>query len=183
MSRQKFNGISNRGRRLLALQEGDDVDFKSSIEGLHADDLVAFANSERGGALLIGVAERKDGQGLQTAEIVGAEIGDEPKLSILNKASSCYPPIDVEIFFENVGAAPFIRVEIPSSPLKPHCTASGVYKVREDGRNRALHPRAMLALFMELESERFLSQFTKATESLKREIESLKEELRRSRST
>jgi len=159
MPRQQFKGISNRGRYLLAIPEGREVDFKEALDGLHAEDLVAFANSESGGAVLIGVREGVNEDGTQTAEVVGSVIGDEAKLSILNKAASCHPPIELEIFFENIGEEPFIRLEIGSSRNKPHCTASGTYKIREDGRNMGLHPRALLGLFVERESERFLKRF------------------------
>ena len=111
---QQLNSISERAHELLAGPEGHTAEFKESLSGLSADDLVAFANTETGGAILIGVREGRDGSGLQTAEIVGERVGDREKLSILNKASSCSPPIACDVIFENLAVKPFIRIEIPA---------------------------------------------------------------------
>ena len=178
MSAQSYKGISNRGRSLLAQQENDQVDFKESLAGLSADDLVAFANTETGGALLIGVRETEDENGLQGTEIKGCEVGDSVKMTVLNKAGSCLPPLEgVQVIFENVAETPFLRIEIPSSPALPHCTGGGIYKIREDGRNRAIHPRTLLSLFVEREGERFLGRFREVTRDLEAEIRSLREDL------
>lgn len=177
-----IKGISNRGRYLLAQQENDVLDFKESIAGLTSDDLVAFANTRDGGAILLGVREGKGEDGMQAAEIRGCEIGDEPKMTILNKAASCMPPLEgVEVFFENTGERPFIRIEIPSGEHRPHCTASGTYKIREDGRNRAIHPRTLLGIFVEQEGDRFFGRFHQATDALREEISGLREEISNAR--
>ncbi len=177
MTRQTFKGISNRGRFLLAQQENATVDFKEHIDGVHAEDFVAFANTERGGAILVGVRESVDGSGLQTTEIVGSLVGDTQKLTLINKAASCLPAVEIEVYFENLDDAPFIRVEIPPSSHRPHCTASGTYKIREDGRNKALNPREMLAIFIEKEETRFLSRFTNATQHLQMAIKDLRQDI------
>ena len=177
MARQTFKGISNRGRFLLAQQENATVDFKEHIDGVHAEDFVAFANTERGGAILVGVRESVDGSGLQTTEIVGSLVGDTQKLTLINKAASCLPAVEIEVYFENLDDAPFIRVEIPPSSHRPHCTASGTYKIREDGRNKALNPREMLAIFIEKEETRFLSRFTNATQHLQMAIKDLRQDI------
>jgi hypothetical protein len=62
---REFTGISDNANRLLRHAEGFDVDFKRSLSGLESEDLVSFANSERGGTVLIGVDETKDGRGRQ----------------------------------------------------------------------------------------------------------------------
>jgi len=179
LNRQTFKGISNQGRRLLAQQEGSQLDFKAHPDGLHSEDLVAFANSEAGGTILIGVSETVTEDGLQGTEVTGCEIGDNAKLAILNRASACLPPVHVEIFFENTSETPFIRIEIPTSTRRPHCTASGTYKIRVDGRNLAMGPSEMLGIFMDRESEKFFKRFTAATEDLKATVEELRESLRK----
>jgi len=178
MSRNQFKGISNRGRYLLGIQENNEVDFKESPAGLSSDDLVAFANSDGGGAILLGVREGKDHHsGLQISEIVGCDVGDGNKMSILNRASSCMPRVDVEVFVENLDERPFLRIEIAEGKNRPHCTASGTYKIRDDGQNTAIHPRALLAMFVEKEGERFFDRFHRATSELQSEIKELKETL------
>jgi len=177
MSQNQFKGISNRGRYLLGIQENNEVDFKESLAGLSSDDLVAFANSEGGGAILIGVREAKDDKGMQTSIIVGCSVGDEAKMSILNRASSCVPRIPVDVFVENLGDRPFLRIEIPEGPSRPHCSSSGTYKTRDDGQNVGIHPRALLAMFVEKEGDRFFNRFHDATANLQAEIQALREEL------
>ena len=178
MNRQTFKGISNRGRRLLAQQEGETLDFKAHPDGLHAEDLVAFANSEQGGAILIGISETVTEDGLQGTEVTGCEIGDDAKLAILNRASACIPAVPVEIYFENTGETPFIRIEIPGSHRRPHCTASGTYKIRVDGRNQALTPGELLAIFMDREGEKFFHRFATVTEDLKTAVDDLRQSLK-----
>jgi ATP-dependent DNA helicase RecG len=114
---------------------------------------------------------------LQQTVIVGSEIGDSVKLNLINKAASCSPPIEIEVNFENLNDKAFIRVEIPASDHRPHCTASGTYKIREDGRNQALNPRELLAMFIESESDHFLSRFSHATADLRESIDALRKEI------
>ena len=183
MPPENYKGISNRGRFLLAQQENHLVDFKEHIDGVDAGDFIAFANSDRGGAILVGVREGLDANGLQRAEICGCEVGDIQKLMLVNKAASCLPSVDISIHFENLDNEPFIRVEIPSSSHRPHCTASGTYKIREDGRNKALNPRELLSIFIESESERFLNRFNHVTADLRKSLDALREEIAKKRKT
>lgn len=177
--KSEFKGISKRAKTLLRMEEGYDVEFKKSTGGLDNSDIVAFANSETGGAILIGVKETKTGTGQQKGEVKGCPIGDEEKLKILNKAESCVPPVAVEIFLENSKAKPFYRVEIPSGEEKPYCTPSGIYKIRGDGRTLALLPGRLLTMFMERESEEFVERFREATRGLEESLASTKRKLKR----
>lgn len=174
MSQDSYKGISNRGRFLLNQQENATVDFKEHLDGLHPDDLVAFANTDRGGSILIGIREITLPDGRQGTDITGTEIGDSQKLTIINKAASCLPPVEVQLVYENIAARPFIRIEISPSQHRPHCTASGTYKIRENGRNKALNPRELLAIFMESEGDRFFDRFTRATAELHNAIHELR---------
>jgi ATP-dependent DNA helicase RecG len=168
MSKQRFEykGISRRAQLLLARSEGLDVEFKRSIKAIDAADLVAFANSESGGAVLIGVEEVTDSEGHQKGKPVGCDIGDGPKLQILNKAMNCVPPVSIRLVVENTGGVPFYRIEVPSGKLKPYCTSGGTYKIREDGRVSALLPDRLLDVFLRKEAAEFRSRFEEATEGL-----------------
>ena len=70
-TKNSFKTLSKQARLLLNREEGYDVEFKKSLGGLANSDLVAFANSEAGGSILIGVRETKTGEGHQKGEIVG----------------------------------------------------------------------------------------------------------------
>jgi predicted HTH transcriptional regulator len=164
--KSEFKGISKRAKKLLAGDENLDVDFKEEMNGLKAVDLVAFANTEKGGAILIGIRDSKDLNGRQVGRIVGCHISDENKLAIISKAQSCTPPIHVDVFVENLNSKPFYRIEIPSGRNKPYCTGGGKYKIRGDGRNLPLNPRKLLAMFLEIESKKFFNQFQRVTEEL-----------------
>lgn len=172
-SQQSFRNISKRASQLLKMEEGYDVDFKFNAEGIKNEDLVAFANSDRGGAVLLGVDEVEQADGRKLGRVVGCKIGDEPKQRILNLANDCTPPIHVEIFSENTGGKAFLRVEIPSSQSKPHCTKKGLYLTRFDARNIALTPSQLLRVFEESESYRFLKRFREATETLQCSIDDM----------
>lgn len=161
-----FKGISKRARLLLKRGEDKNVDYKEKSKGLQAEDIVAFANSITGGAILIGVQEVEGKNRKQKGEIIGHPIDDGSKLQIINKALSCSPPIQIEIYVENLGANPFFRVEIPSGSQKPYSTNSGTYKVRVDGRNNPLLPEQLLEMFLEHEGEEFRGRFSQATGDL-----------------
>jgi len=172
MKQNEFKGISKRGKELLSQGEDKHVDYKLRVKGLHAEDLVAFANSKEGGAILIGVAESSDKNGQQIGVPDGIKTDDEAKLQIMGKALSCSPPVQIELLVENSSNKPFYRVEIPSGSHKPYCTNSGTYKIREDGRNNPLHPEQLLAMFLDREGEEFRSRFSQAAGELESKMAS-----------
>jgi ATP-dependent DNA helicase RecG len=175
--RPEYGTLSQRAQLLLGRSEGYGLEFKEAIHALEPEDLVAFANSPRGGAVLIGVREFDAENGRQRGEIVGCAVGDLEKLSILNRAESCVPPIAVDIFIENADRKPFFRVEIPSGPNKPYCTAAGTYKMRGNGRTLPLLPSRLLAMFMASENQEFVERFKAATTELERELADTKARL------
>lgn len=164
--KSSFQGISKISRGLLSTGENKNVDYKVNVKGLHADDLVAFANSKDGGSILIGVRETSGQGGTQKGEPVGHPVDDASKLQIMSKALACSPPIQIEIFIENLGDCPFFRVEVPSGTHKPYSTANGTYKIREDGRNSSLLSEPLLRIFLEREGAVFKSRFAEATKNL-----------------
>jgi predicted HTH transcriptional regulator len=141
----EYKTLSQKSQLLIKKSEGYDVDFKMNVKGLESEDLVAFANSEGGGTILLGVDEIETSNG-QRGKVCGCDISDNSKLSIINKAEYCAPPIEIKIFTENLSSKPIFRIEIPSSNLKPHCTQKGIYKIRGDGRNVPLLPNDLLVL-------------------------------------
>lgn len=171
--RSTFSSLSQRGKALLRRQEGTDVEFKQSTAALESSDITAFANSERGGAILVGVAETKDAAGHQLAQVIGCPTGDKAKLQILDKAMSCLPPVPLEIFVENTRDKPFFRIEIPSGPDRPYATGGGVYKTREDGRVRALAPGDLLRLLLDKEAAVFERRFAGVTADLIGQLDAL----------
>lgn len=164
--KSNFQNISKKARALLSSGESKSVDYKVKLAGLHPDDLVAFANSKNGGTILIGVREISGHGGKQEGEPIGHPIDDKSKLQIMGKALSCSPPIQIEIFVENLGDRAFYRIEIPSGANKPYSTSSGTYKIREDGHNIPLLPEPLLRIFLEQEAAEFKSRFAEATKEL-----------------
>lgn len=176
-TKNSFKALSKRVRLLLNHEEGYDVEFKQSLSGLDNTDLVAFANSEAGGSLLIGVTETQTGKYRQKGGIIGCPVGDKEKISIINKAEDCVPPLKIEIFVENSNRIPFYRIEIPSGNKKPYCTARGTYKIRGDGRTKALLPGRLLSMFAETESQQFIERFRKATKRLENSLADTKSKI------
>jgi len=151
-------------------REGFDADFKMTVKGIQATDLVAFANSENGGTILAGVGEVEDKNSMQKGRIIGCPVGDKERLFILSKAESCVPPVEVAIIIENYARKPIYRIEIPSGKEKPYCTAGGTYKIRGDGRTNTLLPGRLLTLYIEKQSETFFNRFREATKELGKDI-------------
>jgi len=168
--RREYRRITERTRRLLAMPEGYNVDFKREASAVHASDLVAFANAATGGTLLIGIDEFTTPDGVQRGRVVGCDVDDSARLTLVNKATGCYPNVELEIYTENLAAKPILRIEIPSGRARPYCTQSGQYSIRADGRNRALYPEELLSIFMDREGEQFLSRFRNAVYRLEHQV-------------
>jgi predicted HTH transcriptional regulator len=153
-------------QEVLGNGETHDVEFKESIFGLDASDIVAFANSEKGGTIFLGVREDSDDAGHQRGYVIGCPVGDKEKLKIFNKAESCIPPVDIDVYAEVVYGKRIYRIYIPSGTDKPYCTAGGTYKIRGDARTNPLTPTRLLNLFLEMEGDRFITRFKDATQEL-----------------
>lgn len=182
MGQTEYKTISKKAQLLLASGEGYEVDWKRELKGLKSEDLVAFANSKNGGYILLGVDEFKDKDGRQKSKIVGCQISDENKMSVISKAQQCIPQIEIKIITENNEDKPFYRIEIPSGDNKPYCTPKGIYKIRDDGNNKPLTPDKLLKVFMETESEKFLKRFKNASKELEEVINNSYDEINQARS-
>ena len=159
--------LSKDTKRLLSGGESEEVDFKQTAKSITAEDLVAFANSDSGGAILVGVKENSENNGRQIGEVIGHPIGDAEVSQILGKAQSCHPPVGVDIQFENTSKKPIIRINIPRGEARPHCTEKGTYAVRKGNRNTGLRPQQLLAMFMETEAAAFSKRFSNAADEIK----------------
>ncbi|PSL13231.1 putative DNA-binding protein [Marinobacterium halophilum] len=168
---REYRGLSRRTQYLLSLPEGVNVDYKREVQAIRSSDLVAFANTPQGGALLVGIDEYTSDSGVQRGRVVGCDVDDKARLTLINKSTGCIPIVEINIFTENLAASrPILRVEIPPGLHKPYCTQRGEYAVRTDGRNRALLPEELLAIFMEREGEQFLSRFRDAVHQLENQL-------------
>ncbi|MGR4889388.1 helix-turn-helix domain-containing protein [Sphingopyxis sp. LARHCG72] len=173
---KRLKTLSVISRQFLASGEGQLVDFKRAPDGISAEDLVSFANAAEGGTILAGVGEQSVA-GAQVGVVLGCDIGDSMMLQILNKAISCLPPVSVDIIIENLNDKPILRISVPSSSTKPHCTPKGIYCRRDGSRNRALHPGELLEIFLESEARVFAERFETAAASISEELESLEDSL------
>lgn len=174
--KKRTKTLSSISRALLAEGESERVDFKRSPQGINSDDLVAFANSETGGNILVGVDEQIV-DSAQVGIVCGCDVDDASILQILNKAVSCVPPISVDVFVENLNAKPILRITIPASTTKPHCTPKGVYCRRDGSRNRPMHPAELLRVFLETESRAFAERFESAADRITDDLTNLESTL------
>ncbi|NOT42956.1 MAG: ATP-binding protein [Alphaproteobacteria bacterium] len=167
---RRINGISSDTMKLLRAGEGQRADFKRTPDAISADDLVAFANSDVGGSILAGVDERAGLGGVQTGHVVGCDVSDGSILQVTNKALSCLPPVAIIVSTENLAKVPFLRIDIPASSTKPHCTPKGLYCRRDGVRNRPLHPSELLRIFLESEARVFAERFEAAADRITEEL-------------
>jgi hypothetical protein len=174
VKQREYRRLSKRTQHLLNAPEGVNVDFKREVQAVRSADLVAFANSPLGGTLLIGIDEYTSADGVQRGRIVGCDVDDRARLLLVNKATECIPNVELQIYTENLAQSrPILRIEIPSGHLKPYCTHGGEYRIRTDGRNRALLPEELLAIYMDREGEQFLSRFRHAVTQLEHQVEGI----------
>jgi len=173
MSKDVYKTITQATRKLLDADESENHDFKETLASVKPEDFVAFANRSGGGNLLIGVREPDKEKGTK-AEIVGCAVGDQAKVSLYEKAQSCRPPIRIQINVENSNKTPFLRIIIPNSDHKPHCTEKGVYKLRQGPKNAVLVPEHLLEIFLETQKRAFVQNFSEASKELSDELEQIK---------
>lgn len=145
-------------------------------DGISADDLVAFANSEGGGNILAGVDEQLIANA-QVGIVRGCDVSDATILQVLNKAVGCIPPVSIDIYIENLEEKPILRIEVPPSRTKPHCTPKGIYCRRDGARNRPLHPSELLRLFLDSEASAFAARFEVAADRITEELGNLEASL------
>lgn len=167
--------ISERTKESLAGGEGQLCDYKRSLakKGLETSDIVAFANSRTGGAILIGVDEEETQEGVQRGRVVGCDVSDAAIQIIENKVSEIQPSLKVEITIENIDEQPLIRIDVPSGENKPYRTARGLYVVRVGRRKNALGREELLDIFLNTEQESFFRAYNKATKLLEERIDGL----------
>ena len=175
--KKRINNLSKLTRELLAEGESARSDFKRVPDGISTDDLVAFANSDVGGSILAGIDEKKVVDSTQIGVVRGCDVSDATILQVLNKAVSCIPPVSIDVYIENLDDKPILRVEVPPSQTKPHCTPKGVYSRRDGARNRPLHPSELLRLFLESEASAFAARFEVAADRITADLSKLEASL------
>ncbi len=175
--RNEYESLTEGTLELLEGQEGRNVDFKLDPGGIDAEDIVAFANAD-GGTILAGVSEAERENGIQRGRVVGCQVDDKTRQSIMGKASSCRPAVSIRIQIENAGTdRPILRVDIPEGTSKPYCTASGTYKIRSEGRNLAIDPPLMKAMILQSEVDEFVRRFKHAGNELLSQLKTVEDNL------
>ncbi len=172
---RRYDYLTKKTLTLLQAGESDQVDYKESLAGLKSEALVAFANSNGGGTILIGIKEGLDEDGKQIGIPIGHDSSDGTLLAITNKAAECIPPIPLDVFVEKHKTFSILRIVIPDSLARPHCTKSGVYKIRANARNTSLQPTELLSIFMEKEVNIFNTRFKEATTNIEESISKLED--------
>lgn len=177
---RRIKSLSNITKKFLTQGESEQVDFKKAPEGVNAEDIVAFANNTNGGTILIGITEAQNANGTQFGSVVGCDVSDGAILQIVNKAIGCFPPISIEVFIENIAHKPILRVSVPESENKPHCTPKGVYCTRDGNRNRPLHPSELLRIFLDNEGRAFAQRFNESADKINDHIAAMETTIKRS---
>lgn len=173
--------LSKITKTLLTKGESEHADFKRSADGVAVDDLVAFANMESGGNILVGITESSADDGKQLGTVTGCDVSDSSILQILNKAVSCIPPVAVEVHIENAGTKkPILRINVLPSENRPHSTPKGVYCRRDGSRNRPLHPSELLRIFLDNEGSAFAERFEQSASKITDNLADLEASLDRS---
>lgn len=174
--KKRIKTVSHLTRELLSEGESVRADFKRQPDGISAEDLVAFANSDGGGHILAGVDEQVTNNA-QTGVIRGCDVSDAAILQVLNKAVGCIPPVSIDVYIENLSDKPILRIEVLPSATRPHCTPKGIYCRRDGSRNRPLHPSELLRLFLDSEASAFAARFEVAAERITEELGKLESSL------
>lgn len=167
----EFKTIREETQSFLKSPEGKRVDFKYQLTDIR-EDLVAFANSDHRGHILIGVSEVVE-DGKQRGEVVGCDVSDGERLKIMNWTKACDPPVDIELCVENTASTPFFRIDIPPGDHRPYCTDGGKYSVRVDGQTRPLKPAELKSIVAEEEADTFKRRFEKAARGIEERLEKL----------
>ena len=170
---KRFKKLTKKTKNLLAGGENELVDYKRQVKGVKADHLVAFANTDTGGDILVGVDEGENKDGSQRGIVVGCDIGDSSMLEILNKANSCHPPVAVKIFAENTDSLAMLRINIPPSRKQPHSTPGGVFYRRNGSHIRPLQPNELLDVFLKNEAQAFTERFEKTAKVITDDLAAL----------
>lgn len=174
--KKRIKTVSQLTKELLSEGESARADFKRQPDGISAEDLVAFANSDDGGQILAGVDEQVINNA-QTGVIRGCDVSDGAILQVLNKAVGCIPPVSIDVYIENLSDKPILRIEVLPSATRPHCTPKGIYCRRDGSRNRPLHPSELLRLFLDSEASAFAARFEVAAERITEELGKLESSL------
>ena len=177
MPGRRIKTISKSTKTLLAEGESERVDFKRTPDSISTEDLVSFANAAAGGSIVAGIEERSTPDGAQIGVVRGCGVTDGIILQITNKALSCIPPLAIEVYVENLSETPFLRIDIPSSQTKPHCTPKGIYCRRDGSRNRPLQPTELLKIFLDSESRAFAEKFEAAADRIATDLNNLEASL------
>lgn len=111
----------------------DDVlRLRGGLDGFDPRFFVAFANSEKGGTMIIRIANK---QGVKTIN------------ALTRMAEECIPPVTFDIRVENKDENQYICIDVPSGQNKPYCTSTGQYVIRSNEYFRALQPAELSTIY------------------------------------
>jgi len=168
-----YEGLSQNTIDLLLGRETTDCEFKQSLREVEVEYFVAFANAS-GGVILVGIMPDKQVAGCSKSD-------DEIRRSLLGRADTCRPSIvpltQIQEEKTLMGKRVY-RVNILEGNEKPYCTNGGLYKIRDDGQNRAIYPDEMKRIMLESnviparvkQLERELQKARQDTEQLAKKI-------------
>jgi len=119
-------------QKLIAVGEGQNLEFKQSVSDDLGREICSFANST-GGTILIGVSDR--------GEILPLTGQNRLRSEVQNHARNCDPPVQISVD----ATAGVLVVTVPASRDKPH-SARGHFYLRE-GANAQRMNRSQIREF------------------------------------
>jgi hypothetical protein len=117
--------------KLLSGEEQRLVAFKPSAAALEAEDLVALANTEDGGTIVLGLEPAPKRRRKAEPTVVGCSLTVATRKAIASLAQACVPPVEVTVSEAVHQRKKLVRIDVAKSDARPHCTASGTYVVRD----------------------------------------------------
>jgi ATP-dependent DNA helicase RecG len=143
-------------KKLAALGEGQNLEFKQSLSNDLGRELCAFANTT-GGRILIGVTDSGELKPLKNINTVASRIQ--------NHAHSCEPPVSIDIeVVEGI-----IMVTVEPSGSKPH-SSHGIFYLRE-GANCQKMNREQIRDFFYKEGALYFDSQINVTFDIQKDLE------------
>lgn len=124
------------------------IAFKPSLAALDEEDLVAFANSNGGGVIVLGVEQSRKARGGKTLQVIGSPAGARERRKIVEMAKRCVPPVEISISALAHEGKKLLRIDIAQSARRPHCTSRGTYMIREAHASVPLTPDKLGSLLV-----------------------------------
>ncbi len=135
----------------IALGEDSTIEFKEELPKRDelADEIVAFANANKGGVILVGVTDQKEITGVNDLDTL-----EKTVIEICN--DSIKPPVDINTRKLSINDKKILKIEVPKSRFV-HESPRGVF--RRQGSSKRKIPLDQLARLLQSRSQARIIRF------------------------